>query len=231
MAKRPLLKSKRTLAAASSSLPKSKGSFGLRVFRLAAYLMAAAGVLMLCTVLAIKGYTLYEQQKYIRQYLSAPYTSALPAQGEDPSFLPDTGDLLSGQAQGQLTLIGVLSIPKIHLNVAIGQGVNGKTLHYTIGHFPSTALPGAKGNCALIGHRSYTRGQFFNRLDELTAGDLISLQHNGATYTYTVTDKYVVAPTDVWVLDPAEDAELTLITCTPIRIATHRLIIKAKLVP
>lgn len=126
--------------------------------------------------------------------------------------------------------VGIMIIPKIDLKVAIGEGVDMDTLKYAVGHFENTALPGQKGNFCVAGHRSYTYNEYFNRLDELVNGDEIIVRTLKGEYTYKVYDQKVVEPTEVSVLDPTKDATLTLVTCTPVRVATHRLIIKAKLV-
>lgn len=125
--------------------------------------------------------------------------------------------------------IGILMIPKIDLKVALGEGVDMKTLKYSAGHFPDTPYPGEVGNSAIAGHRSYTYNQFFNRLDEVEIDDEIKVQTKNGEFTYIVDQKFVVLPEEVSVLNDTEDSILTLITCTPIRSATHRLIIKAKL--
>lgn len=125
--------------------------------------------------------------------------------------------------------IGIMKIPKIDLKVAIGEGVDVNTLKYAVGHFPGTPYPGEKGNSAIAGHRSYTYNEYFNRLDEVVEGDQIIIKTKKGEFTYTVYEKLVVLPEEVSVLNNTKDAELTLITCTPIRVATHRLIIKAKI--
>lgn len=126
--------------------------------------------------------------------------------------------------------IGIMKIPKIDLKVAIGEGIDSKTLKYAVGHFEGTAMPGEKGNFCVAGHRSYTYSEYFNRLDELENGDEIIVKTKKGEYTYKVYEKKVVEPTEVSVLNKTKDATITLVTCTPIRIATHRLIIKGKLV-
>ncbi|MBV4417849.1 class D sortase [Clostridium tyrobutyricum] len=124
--------------------------------------------------------------------------------------------------------IGILVIPKIDLKVTIGEGTDMRTLKYAVGHFKNTAMPGQKGNFALAGHRSYTYGQYFNRLGELKNGDEIYVETINKNYKYTIYSIKVVLPNQIEVLNPTKDSTITLVTCTPIRIATHRLIIKAK---
>ncbi|MEW9096063.1 MAG: class D sortase [Clostridiaceae bacterium] len=125
--------------------------------------------------------------------------------------------------------IGILIIPKIDLKVAVSEGTDMETLKYAVGHFEGTAMPGEKGNLCIAGHRSYTFGEYFNRLDELEKGDEIILETIDESYKYIVYDVKVVLPDQIEVLNPTEDATMTLVTCTPIRVATHRLIINAKL--
>ncbi|AAK78186.1 sortase A [Clostridium acetobutylicum] len=124
--------------------------------------------------------------------------------------------------------IGILKIPKIDLKVAIGEGTDLKTLKYAVGHFRNTSMPGQNGNFCLAGHRSYTFGEYFNRLGEIGSGDEIDVETVNGTFKYKVYSTKVVLPSEVHVLDQTKDPTMTLVTCTPIRIATHRLIIKAK---
>lgn len=126
-------------------------------------------------------------------------------------------------------VVGIMKIPKINLKVAIGEGVDMDTLKCAVGHFPDTAMPGEKGNFCVAGHRSYTYSEYFNRLNEVAKGDEITVESKKGTFKYKVDDIKVVLPSEVSVLNSTEDATLTLVTCTPPRIATHRLIVKAKL--
>ena len=90
-------------------------------------------------------------------------------------------------------------------------------------------MAGEEGNCVIAGHRNYNFGKFFNRLDEVEENDLIYIDSPTQTYTYVVKEIKVVEPTDVEILDPVEGKQqLTLYTCTPLYIATHRLVIIAE---
>lgn len=71
--------------------------------------------------------------------------------------------------------------------------------------------------------------EFFNRLNELEIGDSIIIEKGEQIYTYTVSEVFVVKPDETWVLDQTPDAQITLVTCTPIRIGSHRLIVKGVL--
>ncbi len=213
----------------------------LTFMHLLPYLFIAAGGLLLLCVGGMKWYTNRQQDAMLAAY--AAVSTAIPAAAgtmPDAGMLPDPdqpaaerdaeeADAAAINPQDTVTPICVLTIPKIDLTVAVGEGVDNATLRCAVGHFEGTALAGETGNFCLIGHRNYTFGEFFNRLDELAAGDSILVDRGGQAYTYTVTETFVVEPQEIWVLDPSEDAQITLITCTPVRIATHRLIVKGTL--
>jgi sortase A len=154
----------------------------------------------------------------IDKNLSSENTESAEA---SPNIKPPLEDISSA--------IGIINIPKIDLKVAVGEGIENKTLKYAVGHFEGTAMPGEKGNFAVAGHRSYTYSEYFNRLDELNIGDDIIVKTSKGEFTYKVYEKKVVEPTKVSVLDKTKEATITLVTCTPIRVATHRLIVKGKL--
>lgn len=127
-------------------------------------------------------------------------------------------------------VLGIIKIDKIKIKYPIVEGVKPGNISRAIGHIPGTAGLGQPGNCALAGHRNYTFGRFFNRLDEVKVGDSISITTKKAEFRYKVYEKLVVKPDDVSVLKgDKDDTVLTLITCTPIYVATHRLILHAKL--
>lgn len=125
--------------------------------------------------------------------------------------------------------IGILVIPKIKLKVAINEGIDLNTLKYAVGHFKNTAMPGQVGNFCIAGHRSYTYGEYFNRLDEIKTGDEMTVQTVKGNFKYKVYNIKVVLPENTQVLDPTTFASMTLVTCTPLRVGTHRLIVKCKL--
>lgn len=122
---------------------------------------------------------------------------------------------------------GVIQIPKLGVVAAILEGTDDTALKYTVGHYPETAGPGEKGNYVLLGHRNYVYGHYFRRIDELSPGDEVIIKKDLETYTYLVTESFVVGPEEVWVLDDTEETMLTMITCTPIITYTDRLIVRA----
>ncbi|MFA9373067.1 MAG: class D sortase [Poseidonibacter sp.] len=130
---------------------------------------------------------------------------------------------------GGQEISGIIEIPKINVGAAILEGTDDKALKYAVGHYPETANPGEQGNCVLLGHRNYVYGHFFRRIDELEIGDEIIIRKDTYTYTYEVTESFVVSPEETWVLNDTGNAEITMITCTPIGIYTDRLVVKAVL--
>ena len=126
--------------------------------------------------------------------------------------------------------IGILTIDAIGLQLPIAEGVDETTLRIAPGRVPQTAQIGETGNAVIAGHRNYAHGSMFNRLGELEYGDIVQYQaRNGEKMEFVVFEIAVIEPHDqVAFLQPVNDAIITLYTCTPIRTATHRLIIRAQ---
>ena len=186
-------------------------------------MLIALGCIIIIVAISLKIITDYKQKKIVDNYRN--YISNM--QNEDKSFNENKKAFETYTSQEQSSnIIGILSIPKLDLNVGIGEGVDNETLKYSVGHFSDTAMPGQKGNFCVIGHRSYTYVEFFNRLDEIEENDEIIVEYNGKEFKYKVTEIKVVKPEEVSVLNQSEEEEITLITCTPIRVGSHRLIIK-----
>lgn len=122
--------------------------------------------------------------------------------------------------------LGIIKVPKLSLSQYVLEGTQ-RQMRYGIGHVSGTDAIGAAGNCALAGHR--TTG--FRYLNLLAAGDTVSFTVGENTYTYTVYDAFDVLPDETWVLSDVsgEPYALTLITCTPYLVSSHRLIVRARL--
>lgn len=131
-----------------------------------------------------------------------------------------------------VTGTGILYIDSIDAELPVTDGVTTAQLKVAVGHVPQTATIGNEGNAVIAGHRSYTYGQFFNRLGEVKEGDLIRYEDmSGLSFTYKVYEMLDIVPGDPAAFEQPEDEHiLTLYTCTPIRTATHRLLVRARLV-
>lgn len=167
------------------------------------------------------GTGIYEARQQNR--LERQFKEQIQSAQENP---PDPGEVPSPPPVGDA--VAILKIPKIGMERHIVEGVRLMDLRKGPGHYPGTPLPGELGNAAIAGHRT-TYGAPFNRLDELETGDVILATTLNGTYRYRVTDKRIIRPTQLEVLDPTVDARLTLTTCNPKFSARQRLVIVASL--
>ncbi len=138
---------------------------------------------------------------------------------------------LIDEAVSQLNGLGIIEIGSIDLKLPIVEGVEAGALEVSVGHLFESADIGNEGNCIIVGHRNYTYGEMFNRLDELKAGEIIKISSiDGSEYKYKVYTTTVVEPGSEKLFE-CDDGQykLTLLTCTPVRKATHRLLIMAEL--
>ncbi|MBQ7431466.1 MAG: class D sortase [Butyrivibrio sp.] len=119
----------------------------------------------------------------------------------------------------------ILEIPCIDSLEPVVEGTDRNALSAALGHEKSTVLPGQTGNCVIAGHRNYTFGKYFNRLNEVEIGDMIYIHTPTEKYSYKVSEIKTVKPEDVEILENTDKEILTLYTCTPIYIATHRLVV------
>ena len=175
-------------------------------------------------------------QKELQQYSAdnpvvAPTTVEKPVSGrttsttlrrDKPSIAPPT------PAEGDVE--GIITIPRIGLNMYFVEGTSRDDLKKGPGHYPGTPLPGTLGNAAIAGHRTTYLHPFWG-VDNLKPGDDIIIHNSvGGVFDYQMTQQLIVLPTDTWVVNNTPDAELTLTACTPKGSASHRIVIKAKLV-
>ncbi len=123
-------------------------------------------------------------------------------------------------------------VNSIEVEGSIYEGVDSNTMNKGFWHFPTSSLPGQKGNVVVIGHRYAklppNRDTFFN-LDKVKVGDSIEVVQNNNRFTYIVTDTIVVEKNDTSILQDYSDYRITLITCTPLWTANQRLVIVGKL--
>lgn len=136
-------------------------------------------------------------------------------------------------------VVGRLLIPRIGLDQFVVEGVGAEELKEGPGHYRGTVMPGMAGNAGLAGHRT-TWGAPFHRIDELMPGDEITVVMPWGDAVYEVIGHpagdgsergyFVVAPSDVWVLDQDGEDRLTLTSCHPKYSARQRIIVTARLV-
>ena len=131
-------------------------------------------------------------------------------------------------------IMGYLDIPKINQRLNIYHGTDDAVLENGVGHLQGTSLPvgGDSSHCALSAHRGLPAAKLFTDLDRLKPGDLVLLHVLGNDLAYCVDSSQVVTPDQIESLAivPGQDL-LTLITCTPYAVNTHRLLVHAHRVP
>lgn len=193
-----------------------------------ACILVLAGAAMVIAGISMKMYGNHMTKKRITEFKNQMKDIGKSDKEINNTKTNDSSSTTS-QKQTNENAIALINIPKISLTAPVCEGVDMDTLKYSIGHFKETPLPGKVGNCCLAGHRSYTYSELFNRLDEVSTGDLVIVQTKDKEYKYKIYDIKVVKPEDTWVLNNTKDSEITLITCTPIRVGTHRLVLKGKL--
>lgn len=125
-------------------------------------------------------------------------------------------------------VMGYLNIPKISLRLPIYHGTGEDALAQGVGHMRQTALPiGGKGTRSVLsGHRGLPSAELFTRLDELTDGDIFTIDVLNETLAYKVVSVEVVEPEQInsITVDPNRDL-VTLVTCTPYGVNTQRLLV------
>ena len=131
----------------------------------------------------------------------------------------------------QTGMMCVLEIPSIDLRLPVYHGTSEAVLKEGVGHLMDSSLPigGENTHCVMTGHRGLASARLFTRLDELKEGDEFFLEVLGEKLAYKVEEINVILPEEVESLEirPGEDL-VSLVTCTPYGINTHRLVITGK---
>lgn len=130
-------------------------------------------------------------------------------------------------------IMGYLDIPAIDIRLPIYHGTEEKVLQVGIGHLAGSSLPvGGEGtHTVLTGHSGLPSSELFTNLDELEIGDTFTVTVLDYTVTYEVDGMEVMKPEDVDIRIEEDMAACTLITCTPIGVNTHRLLVHAHQIP
>ncbi len=119
-------------------------------------------------------------------------------------------------------------IPAIEVDALIVEGDSWEQLKLGVGHHPNTANPGQRGNMVLSAHNDIY-GEIFRHLDKLELGDEVIVYAGEQPYRYIVKAKQIVEPTDVEVMAPTTRPVVTLISCYPYMVDSHRIVVIAEL--
>ena len=138
------------------------------------------------------------------------------------------GRLLNVRGDG---IMGYIQIPKIGVELPIYHGTAEETLDKGVGHLLGTSLPvgGIGTHSVLTGHSGLAGTRMFSDLDQLKVGDVFYVRVLDETHAYMILDINTVLPEDTSKLeiDPQRES-VTLVTCTPFGVNTHRLLVRGE---
>ena len=170
-----------------------------------------------------------EQQRQAAQQYNAMLAGAAITEGG-----ASTPPLAYAQ---QLTVGGVMcyvEIPKISVYLPVEHGTAAETLEKSVGHVVGTSLPigGASTHAVLSAHSGMASSKLFSDIDQLAEGDTFYIHVLGEVLAYRVDAINTVLPTDTSLLQIEDVKDLvTLVTCTPFGVNTHRLLVRGHRVP
>ena len=137
----------------------------------------------------------------------------------------------------QLTVGGAMctiDIPKIGVYLPVRHGTEAETLERAVGHVVGTSLPvgGAGTHAVLSAHSGMASAKLFSDIDQLVKGDVFYIHVLGEVLAYEVDQIATVLPSDTSLLQIEDGQDLvTLVTCTPFGVNTHRLLVRGHRVP
>ncbi len=123
-----------------------------------------------------------------------------------------------------------IRIPSIGVDAPVVEGDDWESLKRGAGHHIGSANPGERGNCIISAHNDIY-GEIFRDLPKVQLGDMVEVYTASQVYRYRVTQTRIVEPTDVSVMYPTSSPVLTLISCYPYGVDTHRIVVIAELEP
>ena len=130
--------------------------------------------------------------------------------------------------------IGTLRIPSIKVNVPISHGTKDSNLQSEAGHLYGTSIPsdGENVHSVIAAHSALSTAKLFTDLNKVKKGDKFYIKILNQEYEYKVDQIKVVLPEDDYKYEQIEEGKnyVTLYTCTPYGINTHRLLVRGKFV-
>lgn len=170
-----------------------------------------------------------EQQRQAAQQYNAMLSGAAIAEGgASAPPLPYAEQLTVGG------VICYIDIPKINVYLPVQHGTGAETLEKSVGHVVGTSLPvgGSSTHAVLSAHSGLASSKLFSDIDQLTAGDTFYIHVLGEVLAYKVDAINTVLPTDTSLLQIENGKDyVTLVTCTPFGVNTHRLLVRGHRIP
>ena len=127
-------------------------------------------------------------------------------------------------------IMGYISIPEIKVELPIYHGTSAEVLNVAVGHLQGSSLPvgGTDAHAVISAHRGLPSAKLFSDLDQLTEGDTFTITILDEILTYEVERILIVKPEEIDKLAVIPGGDyVTLMTCTPYGINTHRLLVRA----
>lgn len=169
---------------------------------------------------------------YTALFAAAESYNAALAQQPDllyrPKELSDYEDILNVTPLG---IMGYLSIPKINVSLPIYHGTEDTVLQVGVGHLEGSSFPigGKSTHAVLSAHRGLPSARLFTDLDKLETGDTFEITVLNRVLTYEVDNISIVLPEEAEGLLVQQGKDLvTLMTCTPYGINSHRLLVRGR---
>ena len=166
-----------------------------------------------------------EAKRYNREHTVNTFVDAFDEKGD--YILSDAyKKILDPDGEG---LMGSIEIPKIQARIAIYHGISDDVLEKGAGHVEGTSLPvgGKSTHAVLAAHRGLPSAKLFTDLDQVEIGDIFFLHILGKTLAYKVDQIKTVLPSETEDLDIIKGEDhVTLLTCTPYGVNTHRLLVR-----
>lgn len=166
------------------------------------------------------------------------YNDKLTGYGITDPFIPGGGLVLPEGYESILNvtggIMGTLQIPKINVNLPIYHGTSAEVLERGVGHMEMTAFPigGENSHTVLTGHTALPNAVLFSDLDKLVEGDTFYIKVYNETLAYQVDQIEIVKPDNTDLLIPVKGKDyVSLVTCTPYAVNTHRLVVRGVRVP
>ena len=128
-------------------------------------------------------------------------------------------------------IMGYITIPRIGVELPIYHGTSDAVLQVAAGHLEGTSLPvgGESTHAVISAHRGLPSAKLFTHLDRLEVGDTFTITVLDRELTYEVDKISIVLPTEVDELKVVDGKDyVTLMTCTPYGINTHRLLVRGR---
>jgi sortase A len=143
--------------------------------------------------------------------------------------LPTPEDVPDPSVIRPIGFVGRIQIPKIGLDAELRDQITQQSIDLGPSHWPGTAMPGGYGNAVIAGHRNSHTAPFHDAANLVTGDPITLVDALGRSFTYHVTEMFVVDPTAMWITEQTPGHTLTIFTCHPLGSSAQRLVIRATL--